>query len=405
MEIEQIYHVINVLMVTAWSPEIEAGGVSTVIRTLARSLAPTHKVNVLVSDWASKKLRRTQGAGLSCYHLRLRLPINSNRLLLGIPGWLFYLPMTLLALKRLIREEKIDVVHLHFASAYQFYFRILRLFGGPPYIVTLHRGDTVNFDNRPLAERLLTLWVLRGANCANAVSNWLAKLAQGTFPGMGKVRCIYNGIDISNIEEIARENSIVASDFVPPDEFCLIVANVTHYKGQDIAIEAWARLRQQLPNMHLVIVGEARELWPDCVDLVDRLGCADRVHMVGPKPRAEVIRLMARAIALVAPSRNEGFGLVVVEAGVVGLPVICTHIDPFIEIVENGNRALIVAPEDPAALAEAVVILAGNPNLRISLSRALKQRVHAEFSSEQMARRYLEIYEEALGRPRACVSH
>jgi glycosyltransferase involved in cell wall biosynthesis len=135
---------LNILMVTAWSPKQDVGGVSTVIQTLAAELSRRHSIQVLVNDWRARQLIETQEAGVRCHRLWLRTPYVPDKVLIGLAAWIIWFPRILLQLRRLLQREAIDVVHLHFASAYQFYFRILRMLGGPPYIVTLHRGDTVS---------------------------------------------------------------------------------------------------------------------------------------------------------------------------------------------------------------------------------------------------------------------
>jgi glycosyltransferase involved in cell wall biosynthesis len=388
---------LTILMVTAWSPSEEAGGVSTVIRTLAAGLSSRHSIQVLVNDWHAKQPSVTEEAGIRCHRLWLRTPYDPRNVLPGLVSWILKAPRILLQLKRLVRSEGIDVVHLHFASAYQFYFRILRALGGPPYIVTLHRGETVNLPKWPWIDRFLTRWTVRGGPTVNAVSDWLRDLACDVFPGLGGIRCIYNGVDLDEIAGFVAEGPIRNPSFEVPRSYCIFVGNVTSYKAPDVAVRAWSALGDRLPDLHLLIVGEPRDGWAACQELIAELGCRERVHMVGALPRADVIRLMAGATALVAPSRNEGFGLMIVEAGAVGLPVVCTRIGPFLEIVED-DGALTVPPEDATALADAVVQVAQDVDLRRRLGQALKQKVEARFSAARMAEAYEAAYLAALGK-------
>ncbi len=78
------------------------------------------------------------------------------------------------------------------------------------------------------------------------------------------------------------------------------------------------------------------------------------------------------------------------------LPAICSDIPPLREIVGGEERALLVPPENPGALADAVVRLAEDPALRQRLAEALHERVVTEFTAERMAEQYLEIYRDAL---------
>lgn len=383
-------------MVTAWHPVRVTGGVSTMIGTLSRELSNSHDVHILVDNWDARRLRGDRSDGLAIHLLRLRPPYDASHPVKGLLGWLKDLPRTLAELRELTRSQRIDVVHLHFAASYQFYFRILRILGGPPYVVTLHRGDTVNFCGLPKIDRWLTGWTLRGAGRVIAVSRWLAELAKGTFPGCRDIACVHNGLQLPSLsaQEPCRTDAGLAIDL--PPRFFVNVANVTYYKGQDIAIRAWAQVRQRCLDLHLVIVGKRLEHWEACEALIRTLDLEDRVHMVGPLAHGNVIAVMGQAMAMVFPSRSEGLPLAPLEAGALKLPTVCSDIGPLWEIVGGEEHALLVPPENPDALAEAVVRLAEDPALRKRLGEALHERVATEFTAERMAEQYLQIYRDAL---------
>lgn len=383
-------------MVTAWPPTRGAGGVNTVIRTLRGKLAASHGVHVLVNDWDAKNLETGRSDGLMIHSLRLRSPYDAKHRVRGFLGWLRDLVHTLRQLRKLLHAQAIDVVHLHFVASYQFYFRIVRMLGGPPYVVTLHGGDTVNFPDLFVTDRWLIGWTLRGAGRVIAVSSWLARLGERTFPGCHEITCVHNGLDLSDLAPRATAASGRNLAIELPAAFFVNIANVTYYKGQDIAIRAWGRLKPRMPDLHLVIVGERREHWEACEALIRTLDLGYTVHMLGPLPPAHVYTVMQRAMGMVFPSRNEGFGLALLEAGGMNLPVICSDIPPLTEIVNAEESALLVPPENPDALAEAVVRLVDDATLRTLLARRLHERVSTEFTAEVMADRYLAIYREAL---------
>ncbi len=387
---------LRILMVTAWPPTDEAGGVSTVVRTLSRELSGAHGVQVLVNDWDATSLRTDRVGGLVTHALRLRSPYDAKRPVAGFLGWLRDFPRILWQLRRLLRAQAIDVVHLHFAASYQFYFRLVRALGGPPYVVTLHRGDTVDFGVLPMADRSLIRWMLRGAGGVVAVSDWLAERAGRTFPETRDIACIHNGLNLSSFDTHRNNGAKGNLPVELPATFFVNVANVTYYKGQDVAIRAWAQLQQRFPDLHLLIVGERREHWEACAELIRTLDLEDRVHMLGALPRKDVFTVLGRATGMVFPSRNEGFGLVVLEAGAMKLPVVCSDIPPLTEIVEGEESALLVPPENPDAIAEAVARLTDDAGLRERLGQALHERVAEEFTVEKMASHYVAVYREVL---------
>jgi glycosyltransferase involved in cell wall biosynthesis len=105
---------------------------------------------------------------------------------------------------------------------------------------------------------------------------------------------------------------------------------------------------------------------------------------------------MRGARGCIMPSRREGFCGSVLEAGALGLGLICTDVLSFREIVRHGVNGLIVSSEDPDSLADAIADFARNPALACRLGEALRTIVRARFSVEQMAEGYLDLYREVL---------
>ena len=116
--------------------------------------------------------------------------------------------------------------------------------------------------------------------------------------------------------------------------------------------------------------------------------------MLGALPHAQALALMERALGLIMPSRNEGFGLVILEAGLKHLPIVCSRIGPFLEIVEDGSTAIVVPPEDPLALSIGVARLIQDADLRQQLGSALESRVRTNFSVQRMADQYEWLYRQ-----------
>ena len=389
---------LNLLIVTAWSPTLEAGGVSTVIRILRKGLSENHRTHVLVNDWGSPVLSPATGSNEGISLLRLRSPFAKARPLIGFLGWLRDLPRTVIQLKRLIADRRIDVVHLHYAASYQFYFRLLRPFGGPPYIVTLHGSDAATFAQQSRIDRALTRWMLNGAAAVTAVSAPLGATARETYGCAKAIQVVENGIDIADIETAAEtaRAAVPALPFASTSPYLLCVANVTPVKGVDLAIRAWAWVKEALPDLHLVIAGERRDHWETCQRLLDEQNCRDRVHLLGAQPHRTVLSLLRSAAALLCPSRREGLPMVVLEAGVLRRPVVCTRIEALTAIVRHGESAIMAPPEDPEALAQAVIRLVKDVRLQSTIADALHERVTRDFSSTRMVDCYLTLYRQAL---------
>jgi glycosyltransferase involved in cell wall biosynthesis len=109
----------------------------------------------------------------------------------------------------------------------------------------------------------------------------------------------------------------------------------------------------------------------------------------------DVAAVLRRADLLVHPARWEGFGLALLEAMLCSLPVVATRVSSIPEIVADGETGLLVPPDDPDALGDALGRLLADESLRRRLGEAGRARARAEFSVDRMARRTLAVYEAA----------
>lgn len=150
-------------------------------------------------------------------------------------------------------------------------------------------------------------------------------------------------------------------------DYFLSVATLEPRKGLDVLIEALA-----LPPAGDVVLAIAGQPGWGGVDLVATARTAglapERLHLLGRLGDDDLASALQGAMALVAPSRSEGFGLPVLEAFAAGVPVICSDAPALVEL--SGGAALVVPREDPAALAQSLASVNSDPEL----ARALRAR-------------------------------
>jgi glycosyltransferase involved in cell wall biosynthesis len=180
----------------------------------------------------------------------------------------------------------------------------------------------------------------------------------------------------------------------PPAEPRLaIVGRLIPIKGHDVLLAALARVREALPEATLEIAGDG-PLDAELRATVARLGLTDAVSFLGRvSPAAPVFE---RAAVVVVPSRGEGFGMVALEAMERGRPVVASDVGGLPEIVEDGVTGVVVPPDDPEALAAAVVELVRDPARAAALGAAGRERALAAFSQDRCTDRVEELYRAAL---------
>jgi glycosyltransferase involved in cell wall biosynthesis len=128
---------------------------------------------------------------------------------------------------------------------------------------------------------------------------------------------------------------------------------------------------------------------------VRELGLAERVHFLGRRPHSEIPDLLRGFDVLAMPSREEAWGVAAAEASATAIPVVATNVGGIPEIVVGGQTGLLVPPEDPLALADAIRRLAGDRDLRHRLGEAGRARIESMFGWQRCVDLMVGVYRDA----------
>ncbi len=185
---------------------------------------------------------------------------------------------------------------------------------------------------------------------------------------------------------------------VPGRLVALFVGRLEIRKGIDTLLEAIPRVLEQDDNVECWIAGRDDTLGGEQYSISSAFRerhsnkpWAGRVHFLGEMTDEELRWLYANCDVLVAPSRFESFGLIFVEAMMFGKPVIGCRAGGVPEVVEHGGTGLLVPPDDPPALSEAISRLLGTPSLAATMGRRGKDAYERRFRAEHVAALRCEI--------------
>src|SRR5207247_2049140 len=210
-----------------------------------------------------------------------------------------------------------------------------------------------------------------------------------------KVRCTYNGVDLSKFfprqPSQALRKSLALTRSGP---VVMSVGRFVRYKGYEYLLEAALLVRQAMPGVHWVLVGDG-ELKRELENQVRLLGLEAQVHFTGW--RENITELLALCDLFVLPSLGEHFGRVLIEAMAMAKAIVATDSGGVPEVVIDGETGLLVPPADATPLAEAVIKLLRNPALDSRLGKAGLQRVEHEFSMTRHVRAVEALYRECIG--------
>lgn len=271
-----------------------------------------------------------------------------------------------------------DVAHLHaFHPGFMFHCETSAA-GRARRLLTLHGWPRLSYGPETVAGRLL-----RTADRITSCSAAVLALARQRLPGIRPVSSV-----IPNGVPPARE-SPTPLPFDPPRILCL--GRLVPEKGFDLAVSAVAARSGRTPRPELVVAGDGPER-AALEAAVAAQGLADRTEFTGWVAPAAVPALVNRCTLVVVPSREESFGLVAVQAGLMARPVVAAAVGGLPEVVRHGRTGLLVPGGDRGALAEAIGDVLDHPDLARRLGAAGRRRAHRSFGLARQAARYARLY-------------
>lgn len=292
-----------------------------------------------------------------------------------------------------VRQGGFRLLHAHGYKADLLGFVAARL-AGVPIVATTH-GYTDAFPTVRLY-RHLDLRALRWFPRVIAVSEYLRRelITAGLSPE--RVVTVHNAIDLETFRAsvCASREQVRAELGIEPDApVVLTVGRLNPEKGHRYLLESAQIVCRQIPNLRVLIVGEG-PLRPELEEMIRALDLGTVVTLLGWQDN--VASLMVTSDLLVLPSIRESFGLVILEALAVGVPVVSTRVGGVPEVIQAGETGFLVEPRDPEALAGAVIWALTNPAAAAQLARKGQDVVRRRFCAEGMVRATDRVYRAVL---------
>ncbi|MDI3339381.1 MAG: glycosyltransferase family 4 protein [Sphaerobacter sp.] len=317
------------------------------------------------------------------YKLGMAVPVPSN----GSTARITLSPLISGKVKEFLQAEQFDIIHLHEPLAPTLPLMVL-LHSKSVNVGTFHAARSSNLAY--LYGKPLLSFFHGKLHARIAVSPSAREFVSQYFPADYQV--IPNGIDIQQF----GPNVPPLPDAGASGPTVLFVGRYNESrKGLKYLLRAIALVRQEFPTVRLLVVGPGAP-WR-FERLLERYEL-DNVTFVGAVSKQELPSYYASADVFCAPSTGrESFGIVLLEAMASGKPVVATRIDGYTAVVRHGVEGLLVEPKNPEALAMALVHVLADRELAARLGAAGRRRAE-EHSWSVIARRVLDVYEQALGR-------
>lgn len=252
-------------------------------------------------------------------------------------------------------------------------------------VATFHSSHFLRRAARP-AWRPALAWMVRAPEKSLAASQEIASVAEGLAPGV-RVEALPNGVDTDIFRPVSSG---------PPTgsrRRLVVPRRLFSKNGVEYLVRAVPLITARV-DAETMIVGDGPER-AKLQALASELGVADRIRFLGARPHREMPALLSSAELAVFPSLMEATSVAALEAMACELPVAASRVGGLPEIV-NGDVGALFEPADPQSLADAVVTLLKDPELR-ARGRRGRERVVARWSNDHLVERHLQIYRELAG--------
>jgi glycosyltransferase involved in cell wall biosynthesis len=305
------------------------------------------------------------------------------------------LAWTALRLAVLCRRAGIQLIHSSDKKRSLLLVLLLHKLTGIPYLYHIHNNYIDYPANRQALERASLIFANSGEMRRDFI-HWLG-------PTMERIRVVYNGMDAERFRPGLPSTLRQELGAAPDDVLIGISSRLAPDKGQETFLQAAALVIAQEPRARFVVVGDDA-IFSDNADYVPMLrkmaaekGLAGRVHFLGF--RSDMSNIYPGLDILVNAAWREAFGLVVVEAMACAKPVVGTQAGGIPEIITHGQDGFLFPVRDAHRLAELLLDLVRQPELRQRLGVAARQTVLDRFTIQRQVRDHEALYEELVGRP------
>jgi glycosyltransferase involved in cell wall biosynthesis len=324
----------------------------------------------------------------------------------------FWNPPTYRRVRRLIRDFRPDIVHLHTIS--EFSPSLLWGLGKTPFVLTVHgpeeftgkllpwllpssdyRNSSYLWKDIRFVGRLRYMYyrflqrpayrlALRRLRLVISPSKFMAQVVQADFPRTPATQ-IYNGIVLPPAKPLPRS----------PYPTIIYVGRLEAVKGVDHLVKAFAAVQRKFPRSRLRIVGDGTQS-AALKQLAEQLKVSDSIDFPGWVEQQRIAQEYAAATLAVIPSVwPENLPTVAIEALAVGRPIVGSRTGGVSELIDDGINGFIVEPGNDAALAEAIISLLSDTPLLRSAAKASASKAQA-FSNDAFVDRLLDVYKGIL---------
>ncbi len=376
------------LLVMSWGRD-GVGGVNQVVNNLCKQLKDEKDLDVslLIRDWDALKVKAEESSDVPVYRFNIPDFFEEKS------RWILRCKMVIKFIIRLyplycfIKNNNITIVNLHYPSSYALAFAILKYLGViKGLILSFHGAEFTKLNETEFYKYGIWNFIFDNSDNIIACSESFANQIKKSIPDKNKIiSFVHNGVDTDLLKlDITQITKKV-------DESCytiLCVGTFEHKKGHDILIEAFKKLHTENPSLNLIIIGRSTPYLKTIKDQINDLKLVNNVSLICDLKHEDLIKYYRMADVFVLPSRIEPFGIVGLEAGLFGLPVVASDTGGIPEYIRHHINGCLFPVGDVDTLISELKCLIDDKQFSNDLGEQLQNDVLQYYNWEVGAAKY-----------------
>lgn len=375
-----------------YPPELN-GGVAVYIYEIAQAIKNLGH-NVFVVTKTEKEEREDYEDGIYVIRLNPKRYKFFNLCRNYIPRSVTRLEFSLQVakrLKKLIRDNKIDIIESAEAYSIGFIYYLFRK--SPPLIIKLHTPEAIIFKwnerkldlDIKLLSRMEELWILKArkliaiTHSMKCLLSRFYKINTAKFPVLRNPFTMPDRLDLTNKEEII-----------------LCIGRLEFRKGQHILIQALPYVLKEFPDIKFIFIGSDCGMKWYLEKKIKEYNCSQNVNFYEYLPRQEIFNYYLKARACIIPSLWENFSYVMLEAMALSCPVIASDCGGFSEVIKDGYNGFLFKPGSFLELKEKISQLLKDEDKTNFIIKNAHCTVQELTQPEKIAKNTLKIYAQAI---------
>ncbi|RJQ56186.1 MAG: glycosyltransferase family 1 protein [Nitrospiraceae bacterium] len=293
-----------------------------------------------------------------------------------------------------LHKNRFDIIHIHIRNFLS--MAVVVLFASKAVKIITHHvgsGDKVLLRKSRMYYKIFSGFFHKITAISKVVRENMIR--DFGIAELGKIEVIYNGIDLKKF----------SNNIIPPSELLHIrktgryvigfIGRMEHFKRPDLFIQTAAELLKKDRKFYFIMVGDGSEL-EKCKDMIEKYNIGEYFSL--PGYRRDIPGVLKLFDALLFTSKGEGFGIVLLEAMAMSIPVFAINDGPIPEIITNGENGILLDTLDPECIARQILESIEDDYLINKIKKQGVEDVHLKFSIETIARQMENIYTGALSR-------